>query len=379
MSQGAYTMVDGDRYRRPVHNHSIEVSEEVEGVIARACPGNTVAPWVIEEHHDPFWGPFRRVEVGSSTSPDLRFKSSSGGALSALLIQALKQNQIAAVLHIGANAENPILNSTVWSKTEDEIIARSGSRYVSSSPLEVIDAALNLNERFAVVGKPCDISALRMLALEDDRVNAKIPLMVSFFCAGIPSTMSVRSLLTEMQLDGQDIEKFDFRGDGWPGQTRAITKAGVERSMSYEDSWGNILSKDIQFRCKICPDGVGGSADIVCADAWYGDDRGFPTFAESDGRSLIIARTANGHALLSSAQSAGRIQSSPLATNEITKMQPSQAKRKRLLLARILACRVALRRLPTMEGLSLFSAARRAGFLELVRNFAGTLRRVLGK
>src|SRR3712207_7050821 len=38
-------------------------------------------------------------------------------------------------------------------------------------------------------------------------------------------------------------------------------------------------------RCKICPDGTGEFADIVCADAWYGKD-GYPDFAEREGRSL---------------------------------------------------------------------------------------------
>jgi coenzyme F420 hydrogenase subunit beta len=37
--------------------------------------------------------------------------------------------------------------------------------------------------------------------------------------------------------------------------------------MSYADSWGGILSRHVQFRCKICPDGTGGFADVVCADA----------------------------------------------------------------------------------------------------------------
>ena len=55
--------------------------------------------------------------------------------------------------------------------------------------------------------------------------------------------------------------------------------------MSYADSWGAHLSKHVQFRCKICPDAVGGVADIACADAWYGGDSGYPQFDEAAGRS----------------------------------------------------------------------------------------------
>lgn len=50
--------------------------------------------------------------------------------------------------------------------------------------------------------------------------------------------------------------------------------------MSYNESWGNILGKYLQKRCKICPDGIGEFADIVCADAWHGDKSGYPNFEE---------------------------------------------------------------------------------------------------
>ena len=50
--------------------------------------------------------------------------------------------------------------------------------------------------------------------------------------------------------------------------------------MSYAQSWGEILTKHVQFRCKVCPDGSGGFADVACADAWYGDERGYPSFEE---------------------------------------------------------------------------------------------------
>ncbi|MFX8820896.1 Coenzyme F420 hydrogenase/dehydrogenase, beta subunit C-terminal domain, partial [Acinetobacter baumannii] len=86
----------------------------------------------------------------------------------------------------------------------------------------------------------------------------------------------------------------------------------------------------MQFRCKICQDAVGGVADIACADAWYGGESGYPTFEEKDGRSLIIARTNAGQRLIESGQAAAAIKIEVLDVDQIDLMQPSQARRKRL-------------------------------------------------
>jgi coenzyme F420 hydrogenase subunit beta len=118
-------------------------------------------------------------------------------------------------------------------------------------------------------------------------------------------------------------------------------------------------------------------ADIACADAWYGDERGYPSFAEQDGRSLIVSRTDAGERLLASAIAAGAVSAEPLDIAEIVKMQPSQARRKRLVFARTLALRLILQPRPRMDGLRVEDAARRAPLKDTVRDVVGTLRRTL--
>jgi coenzyme F420 hydrogenase subunit beta len=147
--------------------------------------------------------------------------------------------------------------------------------------------------------------------------------------------------------------------------------------MSYADSWGGILSNHVQFRCKICPDGTGGFADLVCADAWYGDDRGYPCFAEAPGRSLIVTRTAKGEDLLRQALEAGTVVCEDIDVAEIAPMQSSQARRKKLILSRLAAMALMGRPIPKFRGLDLIAAARRAGVWETIRSFAGMGRRLL--
>ena len=146
--------------------------------------------------------------------------------------------------------------------------------------------------------------------------------------------------------------------------------------MSYAESWGAILSKEVQFRCKICPDAVGGVADIACADAWYGDDAGYPSFDEAEGRSLVMVRSAAGKALLDAARAAGAIATTPLDRAEIIRMQPHQARRKRLVASRLAGTAAALEPRPAVAGLGVGAAARQASAAEQLKSLIGTTRRV---
>lgn len=362
-------------FSRP--RQSVPLAPGQEEVIASACPGAIVAPWQAAPVQDPVWGPAYRIMTGHSTDPDIRFCGSSGGAVSALAFHALNNGMVDRVLQISPDPEMPTRNVLRWATTREQIILGAGSRYAPSSPLEEIAQALDSPGKFAFVGKPCDVSALRQLALSDSRVNEKIPLMLSFFCAGVPSHDAADKVVTAMELDPKEVVYFRYRGQGWPGPTRAITGDGRVAEMRYSESWGVHLSRQVQFRCKICPDGVGGAADLACADAWYGDEAGYPSFEEVDGRSLIMSRTSAGDELLADAIAKGALEVMPLGIGEIVKMQPAQARRKRALPARLTALAIGGRSRPTMRGLHLRQASAALPTMSKVREFLGTLKRVI--
>lgn len=363
-------------YSRP--RQTAPVSATAEKIIATACPGAKVAPWSgIALNQHPYWGPWRGIYTGYALDPDVRFAGSSGGAISALLIHALTSGQVEQVLHISADPSQPTRNIVTFSTSPEEIIRNAGSRYAASSPLQDIARLLDAGKRTAFVGKPCDVSALRQLGTLEARVNAVFPLKLSFFCGGLPSHAGADRIVRAMGLEPEKLSSFRYRGNGWPGMARAETTDGQSAEMSYAQSWGGHLSKEVQFRCKICPDAIGGVADIACADAWYGDDDGYPSFEEQEGRSLIVSRTEAGERLLSAAIAAGAVASEPLDASEIDRMQPAQARRKRLVLARTASCRVLLQPVPKMAGLDVGLATRRARTGELLHNFLGTIRRIL--
>jgi len=356
-----------------------EPAPGTDALLAQACPGATVAPWVGGESRaiDPYWGPHVRVMTAHATDPEVRHMASSGGALSALALHLLETGEVDRVLHVGMDTLAPLFTKIVRSAGRDDILRAAGSRYAPAAPLAEIRAELEQPGRILFIGKPCDAGALRQLMAADPAVAERFPYLLSFFCAGTPSQDGTDRIVRKLGMEKAEVSHFRYRGDGWPGYATATRPDGSSERMTYAASWGDILSKEVQFRCKICPDAMGGAADIAAADAWYGGESGYPAFEEMDGRSLLISRTRRGDTLVKAAENAGAVATTPLDIGEIIKMQPSQARRKRLVAARMAAMALTGNPRPVVEGLKVGEAARLAGVLENVKSCAGTMRRIL--
>ncbi|MFA5539685.1 MAG: Coenzyme F420 hydrogenase/dehydrogenase, beta subunit C-terminal domain [Gemmobacter sp.] len=362
-------------YLRP--QQSAPLTPQQEEAITRICPGlvQEVAAQGREDH--PLWGPYVGMRTGWACDPEVRFAGSSGGALSAILLHLLDTGRVDRVLLTGAAPDLPTGNAAVFVTDRAGVLAGAGSRYAPSAPLAALPEAVASGLRHAVVGKPCDIAALRALAAIDPAVAAAVPVMLSFFYAGVPSHSGGRAVLSALGAAEPEVAAFRFRGNGWPGRATATLTDGSERSMSYHDSWGGILSKHVQHRCRICADGTGTAADIVCADAWESDEAGYPLFDEADGTSLIVARTGLGAELIAGAEAAGAVATAPFDVAALAAIQPGQRGRRRALLARLIALRLCGRPVPRYRGLQLRAAARQNPLRRNLHNFLGTIRRVL--
>ena len=185
-------------FLRPRQLATIDASAEAH--ISRACPGSEVAPWGDGPGIHPVWGPLGTVATGHATDESLRHAASSGGMISALLDHALASGQIDAVVQTRADDADPVGNMTVISTTPDQVEASAGSRYAPSAPLLSVMDLLTDTRRFAFVGKPCDVSALRQLGTLEPRVAERFPVMLAFFCGGIPSRTGSHTVIRALGL-----------------------------------------------------------------------------------------------------------------------------------------------------------------------------------
>jgi coenzyme F420 hydrogenase subunit beta len=366
--------MDAAGYLRPIEK--IPLSPEENKQLFNTCPGVRLEHEPQQANYHLHWGPLVQVRTGHATDAETRHQGSSGGVLSGLLIHLLETKQVDFVAHVKAASDDPLGNELSISRTRDEVLAGAGSRYAPSAPLAKLAELLAQPGRFAFVGKPCDIAALRRFERLNPHISAQVPFMLSFMCAGIPSRKGTLAILQKFGVQPEQVKSFAFRGDGWPGTTKAITHDGQQFETDYGTSWGTVLNRHLQFRCKICPDGTGEFADVVGADAWYGKD-GYPDFAERDGRSLVLTRTAKGEALVTQAFVAEAIAVQPLAVAEIAKMQPYQLNRKRLVFSRVLALKVMRRPAPRYANFPLLRLAFQLRLRENISSFMGTLRRII--
>ena len=365
--------VDDDGFLRPSAGALSATSSRT--VFEDVCPGLglTSMPRSAEQ---ATWGPVRQCLTGHSSRELERWTGSSGGVLTSLVSHMLESGRAKSVLHVGPSDAEPTRSAPVVSRTPEEVLSRAGSRYGPVSALTRLRACLDEGEPFVLVGKPCEIAAVRRYARHDSRVDRLMVAALSFFCAGTPSNHGTDRLVQEMGVDDSRVRSFRYRGEGWPGPTKAVLDDGSTRTLTYETAWGTILNQSLQFRCKVCIDGVGDFADIACADAWKSDDRGYPLYPDDDpGRSVILARTPLGEQLLDSAVRAGRIEVEPLNIEELREMHPYHVKRRHEVPARVVGLAAAGRVTPRYRGFRKVRLARRVGLRASIRAAVGSYRR----
>ena len=360
-------------FLRPVETGP--VPREADRAIAAVCPGLVHEVRAGGRTDHPLWGPYLEMRTGHAADPALRHRASSGGALSAVLAHLLETGAVEGVLQVGADPDDPVGNAAVLSRTPEEVAHAAGSRYAPSAPLAGLESLLAAGRPLAFAGKPCDAAALRALMRVDGRAREVFPFVLSFFCAGVPARAGAVEVLGALGAPEGETRAFRYRGMGWPGRATATLADGSERSMTYHESWGRILSRHVQHRCKICADGTGCDADLVCADAWESDADGYPLFEEADGTSLIVARTEIGRRLMEEAEAAGRLATAPFDAAALRPIQPGQVRRRTALAARLAALRLLGLPVPRYAGLGIARAARQGQPRWILRNFLGTLRR----
>jgi coenzyme F420 hydrogenase subunit beta len=314
-----------------------KISPDVFEKIKSICPGTIVEGLPKEDvhedsKHDQIWGYYLSLNYTWSTDNKIRFQSSTGGLLNGLSIYLLETKKIKFILHTVADPKKPMRSIPKFSYSKEEIVnCESGSRYGPAASLDAFHKALDLNEPFAFIGKPCDIGAIRQLSKIDSRVNILCKYLLTLVCGGIPEFTKSQDFIESFKVKENELSKFRYRGYGNPGRMYIKTKDNREHEQDYNDFWGEESAWRVLFRCKICPDAIGESADIAALDTWRG---GSPK-GEDEGFNAVITRTKKGLDLINQATKAGYIHvGEKLNIDDINDFQPHQINKKRAVYAR---------------------------------------------
>jgi coenzyme F420 hydrogenase subunit beta len=324
------------------------------------------------------WGPVLDVWEGYAADPEIRYKGSSGGAMTAISLYCLERENMHGVLHTTADEKRPYLNKTTLSRSRDFLLSASGSRYSPASPCEELQDIEKAPNPCVFIGKPCDVAAVQNVMRHRSELNAKVGLTMACFCAGTPSTNGTLEMLRMMGAGSpEDLIALRYRGHGWPGKTIAKVQTGKDNKqleLTYEQSWGEILQKYRQWRCYICPDHSGEFADISLGDPWYKEIRG-----EDQGCSLILIRTELGKVIVQRAIKEGYL----IAEKSDPSILPASqgfSEARSMLWGRLLALKLNGAPYPSFNGFNLQVLWKNdLSLKEKIKSILGTMKRIYTK
>ncbi len=340
------------------------------------CPGYLVdaTPAVTSHAKETDYEIGTTLEIweGHASDPDIRYRASSGGILTALALYCLEQEEMNFVLHTGASDEHPWENTTVKSHTRAELVSRTGSRYAPASPCDRLAEIEQSDKPCVFIGKPCDVSAVSMLRSDRPALDRNLGLVLTFFCAGTPSTKGTLDLAESFEILPEQIDSVRYRGEGWPGRFKILYDDSThEASASYAESWGK-LTRYRPLRCNLCPDGLGRLADIACGDAWENSsDNGNP------GLSLVLVRTERGRDILRGAIAANYVQLHPVDRTNVLAAQANLLNRRPEIYGRQLGLRLFGIPVPRFPGFSLMRSWLGIPIDRKVKTILGTVKRVI--
>jgi len=269
------------------------------GVVQSGMPSDKV---LNPENIDPTWGAIETIVKAHSGDAKIRHKAATGGALTAISQYLLESGQVDGVLQVAGGGLKAYFGHSQLSQTSDDVIKGSGSIYASTAPLENLLKILDTGINIALVAKPCDISAVRLLGKKDPRIDRQIKALLTPVCGGFFPPFAMDNFLKSVGADEDDVQSVSYRGEGCPGPTIVRFKNGETITKTYLDFWGTDSSQwYMPWRCRICPDGSGEAADIVSGDTWPNCEPTLEMMENDLGTNVVIGRTSRGAEIINGA------------------------------------------------------------------------------
>jgi coenzyme F420-reducing hydrogenase beta subunit len=229
---------------------------------------------------------------------------------------------------------DPRLFAYSVSRTADDIKGGAGSRYY---PVELSSVLRELRDEegvFAVVGLPCFIKALRLLARQDEVFDRRIGYFIGLVCGHMKSSGYAGCIAMQCGIRVADLRAISFRekAAGRPASSYSVKLEHVENGQikTLIRPMGDLLCADWgmgMFKCSACDycdDVVAETADISLGDAWL------PEYVNDGlGTNIVIARSGPMYEILETAKRAGRVVLDDLAPGDIVRSQSAGFRHRR--------------------------------------------------
>jgi coenzyme F420-reducing hydrogenase beta subunit len=247
-------------------------------------------------HFDDQIGCYEAAFVGYAAEDDYRSRGSSGGLVSWFAAELLKRGMIDGVAHVVANdvADRPgeLLFQYSISRSTAAIRRGAKSRYYPVELSEVLKEICDIPGRYAIVGIPCFIKAVRLRCAEDPVLAKRVAYTLGLFCGHMKSSRMAESFAWQMGTSIDEVNGLDYRVKNadrpanWY-RTQIRLRDGTTREQDWwhlaDGDWGAGFFQN--SACNFCDDVVAETADISFGDAWLE-----PYSSDGRGTNVVIIR-----------------------------------------------------------------------------------------
>ena len=309
------------RYRIRIVDSSLCVS--CPGVCLQVCPGHAVDVDALNEQvfgcvpEDYLAGNYLQAYLGYALDAAVRERASSGGVVSALLIQALESGSIDGVYLVRSAPGQPFSPSLDLVIDRAGVLAAAGSKYWPAPVGRRLGDVVRGAGRYAFVGTPCEIQALRKAERVYEALKRKIAFRVGLFCGRRATVAGQIFALRKFGVTVEDVSEMCYRQGAWPGHLVIRLRSGeqveVPRAGQLPGFSGHLFPHP---RCVLCHDSIAELADISAGDSLRLEDE-----RREEEFSLVVARTEAGRAALQAAEAAGAVHLRPVDIGAVVHSQ----------------------------------------------------------
>jgi coenzyme F420-reducing hydrogenase beta subunit len=247
--------------------------------------------------YDKRIGYYTSLYAGHVNESDYREKASSGGMGTWIFKELFEKDLIDGVIHVKENPDksSPIMFQYDISKSIDEIRAGAKTKYYPVEFSKVIKTVKETPGKYAIVGIPSFIMAIRLLSEKDDVIKDRIKYTVGLICGHQKSSKFAESMAWQVGIKPGNLVYIDFRRKilDRPASEYGVEITGIidGKEVTIVKTTKELLGQNWgqgYFKTKASDytdDVMNETADITLGDAWL------PEYTkDSKGNNVVVVR-----------------------------------------------------------------------------------------